>query len=449
MTFALSGTESISLCSPGLRSITSQDLLTWIQQQMSTVKTIVTYGAKGDGIQDDYLAIQKAIDSGHCVIPYSAKGYRISRALNGTNRDRLTIEGIGYAGPQWNLAYSIPVDGSTILADTGGFALDITGSNNVTLKNFNIVSTAAMAMPAICGIVGGTSGDNSRLGSPGGSGYVFENICVALPNIAPSLPIYINNGNVGKFLNVNTMGRYGFCLTMNNPLAVTPPYTTFGTLSASDGNYFAGMVNAGYGQQPVIFLEQANDTQIDQTYIVYLAGAGTFPYPGPGYGMLIRDCTDVQMKIESDNFPSMFRMEGSNLKVSIDGIICADPIPTPAGSPCIGFFAGSQIKDCKFHVLPVGSFNANQNYHYSTVGGASPSLASIINCDFYFDTANTPNVAFFDVTSANSVPYFNNTFRGNIDLPVGSTALTMQVNGVAASAAQHRTWMNGLRQGTA
>lgn len=423
-----------------------------VQSKLQDFLTVRDFGAKGDGVTDDSAAFQAAINSGICRIPYSALGYVISTALNATNRDFLLIEGVGNVGPQWGLGYQLPLQGSVLIGNTGGYVLDITGSNNVTLRDF-VISSQFEITPTVCpnpsafGIIGGTSNDNSRLGSPGGSGYFFENITVATANIAGSIPIYINNGNLGRFIGVCTLGRGGFCLTKNNPLGLVPPYGTFGTLTASDGNLISGGFFAGYGQAAVLYLETANDTQIDQTYLNYAGGAGTSPYPGPGYGMYIKDCIDVRAKIEQDNFPYMFIMEGNNEGVIIEGITFTTPTPVNPAQPCVGLFNGTQIKNCKFNIQVVDDFTAHNNYHYLTNG--TPTMASIINCDFYFDTSTTSNVASFNLTNANPVPYFNNNFRGNTDLNVGTTAMTFLVNGVAATAAQHRTWMNGIRQGTA
>lgn len=421
----------------------------WYFQGTPTVKT---WGAKGDGVTDDHVAFQNAINTGVCLIPYSAKGYLISTTLNGTNRDFLTIQGTGNNGQQWGLAYQPPITGSMIINSTGSWGLDITGSNNVTLRDFTLSSQFEIT-PTVCpnpgpfGIVGGTSSDNSRLGSPGGSGLFFENITVATPNASGSIPIYLNNVNLSKFVGVSTLGRFGFCLTKDNPLSVIPPYTTFGTLTASDGNAIYGGFFTGYGQAPVLYLENANDMEINQTYVNYVGGAGTSPYPGPGYAIYINNCIDIRMRIEMDNFPYMFFMDGANTGINIEGEVFASPTAVPPGYPAIGYFNGNQIKNCKFNILPVDNYNTNSNYLYVT--NNTPTMTSIINCDFYFDTAATPNVAFFNVTNVNPVPYFNNNFRGNTDLTVGTAALDLLVAGSAASAGQHRTWVNGLREGTA
>jgi hypothetical protein len=457
----LSGKEWIAINGPGFQSLTPEDLLEWILPQIPVpapsptptptpapaptptpapviqYPTVLDYGAKGDGVTDDSAAFQAAINAGVVRIPYSACGYMIRSPLNATNRDRLTIEGVGMAGPQWGLAYLIPVSGSTILAGTSGYLLDITGSNNVTLRNFNI-SSLGISGPSTIGIIGG-SGNRGGIGAPGGSGLQFENICVAIANFGVSIPIYLNNVNLSTFKSVATVGKYGLSICANNPLGASPPYDSFGTITKSCGNTVIGGLFLGYGDQPVLFLESANDTTVIQTYTVYAAGAaGKSSYSGCGYAVRIDNCFDCDIKIENDFFPYLFLMNGDNRAIRMSGISCPGG-NLQAGAPVIGFFNGTSVADSEFKILPVGY--SGSNYLYATTGGAA-TMGKLRNCEFLFDSGQTPNFAYLNMVPGST--FMDLRFHGDSD----TLGIAMLLNGSAAPVSAQRYFVNGRAMGT-
>jgi hypothetical protein len=66
------------------------------------------------------------------------------------------------------------------------------------------------------------------------------------------------------------------------------------------------------------------------------------------------------------------------------------------------------------------------------------------SCHFLFDTAQSPNILFGHATAAVGMPFFNLRFDGNTD----TATFTLLVNGAAATLAQQRYWLNGVRVGT-
>lgn len=424
--------------------MTTHDLAAWILSKTpsTSLPTVIDYGAKGDGITDDSAAFQAAINSGVVRIPKSAAGYMIRHPLNATNLDQLTIEGDGMIAPDWGLVYILPPAGSTILAGTGGILLDITGSNNITLRNFNISALGVSSNPSSVGIIGGTS-TNQRLGAPGGSNIIMENVAVCMQNAGASIPIYFNNINISRFNNVTTAGKYGVILCSNNVLNLASPFTTFGPVVQSDGNTFIGCCLLNYGTNPALWLEYANDNDFVQLYTVYV-GVGQPSYSGCGYAIQLDNCTDVRIKVECDYFPYLMYLNGVNEMIEVSGISYPGLNPPSAGQPGIAFFNGSVVKNSAFRVITPGTVYTSGTYLYATKGTA-PTMQQFRNCEFLFDTAATSNVAYFNATADSPVPFFDLRFHGDID----SSGVNLMVAGLAAASMRQRYFMNGLRQGTA
>ncbi|SAL59739.1 parallel beta-helix repeat-containing protein [Caballeronia peredens] len=448
---------TLSLNKPAQGSVTDDSLApgSMVYNRVYKQKTVLDYGAVGDGVHDDSAAFQAAINSGVCRIPYSAKGYMIKTPLNATNMQSLTIEGVASVQAAWSLGYVNPMGGSILYGNTGSWVLDITGSNNVVLRNFSIcclpqflnAALPNLNNPAVGGIIGGTSNNNpAGLNYPGGMGYIFENIAVWMDKAGASIPIYINNGNIGRFTNIFTLGQYGICLVASNPLSATPVYTSFGPITESDTNIISGAFNAGYGQNAVMYFERCNDLTVLEAYHTFGAGLAGGPYSGVGYSTYINNCANAKLKIGCDSFPFLFRMDGVASQIDIEGLISQGSTPTPVGNPSIGFINCTQVLNCKFRVIQFDA-RPNNNYLYATQGTAV--LSSMVGCEFVLDNSKTPNMIFFNATNANPIPYFNLNFSGNQDFAVGTSPMVLQVAGSPAGGSAYRINMNGNRQGSA
>jgi hypothetical protein len=390
------------------------------------------------------VAFQTAIATGNVIIPYSAAGYMIRTCLNATNLQSLFIRGAGNVMPIEGTAYAMPAAGTTLLGGTGGAVIDITGSNSVTIADLNISSLGVATTPSTIGIIGGTS-TGTGSGAPGGAGYVLENVTVAMAYVGVALPIYFNNANLCRFMNVSTIGKHGIALVSSNPLGISPVYTAWGAAIGSDSNYGSGCYLVGYGESAVLWLEGSYDIQFNETYLTYAAASsGKVTYSGSGYALRVSGCSNCSLKVSNDYFPYLFIFEGICDKIDVDGLTMSGTgTGQPGGGqPAIGAFLGTIVKQCRFRVTPFGPYT-NAPFHYNTIG--SPIMASFANCEFIFDTGGCANVISFNMTAAAPVPIFNCRINGNTD----SAPITLQVTGVAATNAQLRYFLNGLRVGTA
>lgn len=225
------------------------------------------WGAKGDGVTDDYIPLQSALDSG-CATIFLPKGrYRITKPLNITNRAHgLIIIGQGQSE-----------DGSIIVGDTGGVALDASGSRYLHFANFAIVS--GETNPSTVGILFSRTKE---------IGFVefnnLENIRVHLRsdgkvnNGNGTVGIYNNAAELWRARNIYVMADNPLVFTGYNIFNIESPFTKReeGYVSMSectvDG---ASTLHAFLG--PALIIENGDTIEVLNAYLTRSGEAG-FPY---------------------------------------------------------------------------------------------------------------------------------------------------------------------------
>lgn len=432
-----------------------------LQEQINSLNTIVEspsvtfssnlfnvkdppFNAIGNGVADDsaafQLAINTAIAAHGCVyIPATSVGYKINTPLNLTNINNLQMVGDNGIAPGFGLAFTPPIGGSQILANTGGVLFDCLGANNLLFRDIFVNALTSPNASKIGFLLGTSTGVHT--GSPGSSNYGFENVSIYLKNADNSVPIYGYNSNLSHFFNVWTLGVYGVMLTIDDVLSVVPPYGEYGPQIGAIGNTMVACNLLGYGGGQPLYLHTGHNFEAVQLYIDTVLGGAT--YAGQPYAIFLKDCTDVKIKVEQDYFPSLFYSEGNLQRVDISGTTFANLTPVPSNVPIIGFFNGDVCDGCNFAVRPVGIY-PNNNYHYTSISGATPTMDYWLNSTFHFDVFASPNIAFFNASNIQPVPFRNIAFLGTSDVVTNS----IQINGSAAPLDQQRISINGKLFGT-
>lgn len=125
--------------------------------------TPLDFGATGDGVADDTLELQKALDSTYNVIDLAGKTYKVTAQLTLTRSDVILRNGkITYGGTQKNLHSILYVYGSTGGAATHAITANTKiGSNVVTVHTDNIVTYAVGDWVNIVGTTDITSNSSS------------------------------------------------------------------------------------------------------------------------------------------------------------------------------------------------------------------------------------------------------------------------------------------------
>jgi hypothetical protein len=406
------------------------------------------WGAVGDGVTDDSAAVQRAclaaVARGVALdVPVPAVGYRLNTPIDLTDLDGpLTIRGQGICAPTFGLAYRSPTHTSVFLGNTGlgHCCFDCLGSNNLLFRDLNF-STLGMPTPSTYGIVFGTSTTSPALQAPGGGNCALENVAIYMQNASASCPVYFVGGTgVSHWINVWTLGVRGFVLATSNVLSFASTYATIGAAAGVDGMTIDGCALLGYGDQPVLWIQNSHNMRFSQLYLVTILGGPT--YTGVPYPILIDNAADIKIEVESDYWPSLFRTLGSIDKLSLEGTVFPSTTPIPATAPLVGFFDGTQVVHSRFAVTAPHT-GAVANYWYTSVS-TTPTLQSLRSCHFLFDSAQSSNILFGHTTGAVGIPFFNLVFDGTTD----TATFFLAVNGVPATNGQKRYRVNGVLFGT-
>jgi hypothetical protein len=405
------------------------------------------YGAVGDGVTDDSAAVQAACDEAVArgvtlEVPVPAVGYRINTPINLTDLDGpLTIRGQGMRAPTFGLAFVSPVHTSVFLGNTGTgkCVFDCLGSNNLVLRDLSI-STLGMPTPSTVGILFGTSTTSPTAPGLGGSNCNLVSVAIYMQNANNACPVYYVGGTgVCHWMNVWTLGVYGFLFSANNVLGFSSTHATIGTAAGIDGMCVEGCSLLGYGGAPVLTIENCHNMRFVQLYTATIFGGPA--YLGQRFPLSIINAVDIKIDVESDYWPSLVYTQGSINKLVIEGTIFPNETPLAPADPLVGFFDGTTVANSRF--LVTGLVSPKTNYWY-TSSAAVPVLTSVRSCQFLFDTTISPNVFFGVATGGAAVPFFNLTFDGNSD----AAAVTLTMNGIAATNAQKRYRVNGVLFGT-
>jgi hypothetical protein len=407
-------------------------------------------GVVGDGLTDCSAGVQAAcnlaaLSQRRLVVPAVTVGYKLNTTINLTNlKFGFTMVGQGIQAPTYGAALVRMAGGSVFLGNTGtgNAVFDCAGSSNLLFDGINITSLG-MATPSTVGFLFATSTTAHAMQAPGGANCSLENVAIQLQNANNSCPVYYAGGSgLSHFTNVWTLGVYGIYITANNELALTSDYVTLGPIIGIDGITGMGCNLLGYGGGPVLVLEIAHNQQWLQTYMATIFGGPG--YVGQAYAMKIENCLDVYVKVEVDYFPTVLIMEGDCRNVTLEGTTFPNTTPLGVGVGIIAYFAGTVLRNCNFNLIPHLVAGPINNYHY-TSNGITPTMTAFQSCRFAFDTQSSTFVSFLNVTAAVGVPYFNVWFDGDSDTGTFSTL----INGVSAGNAAKRTFINGIKFGTA
>jgi hypothetical protein len=137
-------------------------------------------------------------------------------------------------------------------------------------------------------------------------------------------------------------------------------------------------------------------------------------------------------------------MEGDCRYCRFEGTTFPNETPLDVGDPIIAFFAGTVLRNCTFAVMPHLNDPPLANYHYTT-NGITPTMVAFQSCRFAFDTQQSTFVCFLNATNDIGVPFFNLWFDGDADAGTFAT----EIEGVTAANGEKRTFINGIKFGTA
>jgi hypothetical protein len=451
-----SGVSNSAVVSSVMRAIVSASSTAAAALALGVVQIVTPqqYGAKGDGATDDSAAIQSAVNAalangGLLFVPQTATGYKVSTCINLTNLTQpLTILGAAMNAPTFGQGVVPPQIGSILLGNTGTGkpVFDCCGSNNVLFRNINI-NSIGQSTPSTIGILAGTSATSPVFATPGGANIGLENVAIYMPNVSNSIPMaFVGGAGLSHFHNVSTLGGYGLYFSTNNTLGIASPYVTIGAAAGVDGVSTVSCALLGYGTAPVLYIESCSCHEHVQLYVCNINSGPS--YSGQPYPIYMNNVYDIRVKVEADYWPSLFTSYAGMELVNIEGIVFPNTTPTPSSVPVVGLFNSGAIMNCAFNVQPVTGVLPNTNYHYTSIGGTSPTLTTLNNVKMLYTTTTSTNVLYANCSNSLSVPFFNIQLSGNGDETIGGP-ISMFVNGSAASTSQYRIFVNGIKFGSA
>ena len=419
----------------------------WHRLTLGQPYSVKWFGAKGDGATNDLAAIQAtitaAIANGTSVyMPGNTPGYLVSTPINLTNlAGSLTITGDGIIAPAFNQALSAPARGSIILGGTGtgNCMLDMSGSNNVVLRDINFCAIG-VTNPSTIGVISGTSTTAATIASPGGAGISLQNVAFYMQNANASIGFAAVGGSGPYNLdNVWSLAVTACYLSNNNVKSIASSFVSFALGGGIDGLTARACAFLGYAST-ALYMEGCSAHTWSELYVAtIISGAG---YSGAGVGIYMKNTLGCTMTVECDYFPGVLELDGVTQGLSISGTTFPGTTPLTANDAIFVFFNGTSIVNCEFDLQ---SHTGEPSNYFYTSAGVSPTLVSVNSCTLTFNTGISNLIAFINTTAGGPVvPFFNLYFNGDAD---GGTVNTL-INGGAPTNANKRYWVNGIRVGT-
>jgi hypothetical protein len=425
----------------GGSQVTSSDGKCWLAVWPSTGADSREFGAVDmTGATDESTPWQNAINAlsgtGNALNMPPGKN-KIATPLDCHNKVGLTINGTVAQFPGFNLVNATPSVGSVLLGQTSAEVFDCIGGNSIHFNNIAI-SSVGLTNASKYGLLLGSSAD-TYTGSPGGADIALNNVVINLKEGINSIPISFNNGGgLSTWTNVGVSGDYGFALTTNNPLSVTPTYGTYyATAIGTDGMKCLGCSSLSTGGGFALYIEASNDISFYQFYTAQISGGGA-SYPGNAYPIYIKNSQDIDIKVEADYWPSMLETQGTIDSLRMSGILFPFTTQLVGTTGYIADFLGTSLTNSHFDIQGVASAPTGTHYMYNT----TVTMAHIWNDSFTFNTAYTSNVGFFNSATGNT--FLNLQLNGNTDTFISS----FFINGGAAPASSYRIFINGIKNGT-
>lgn len=236
-----------------------------------TVFNVKAYGAKGDGVTDDYLAINAALAAvkvagGICFFPPGT--YKVTQPINGTwigsPQTFYTIQGSG----AMNTTISFQPTSSSTYTTTPRPVLDLSSTYGITVEDITISSPpfggSGVTPSAACGIM-------LQSGSGLGSNSTFRRVFVSGYYVVSALWIYAY-GDCSFYscaFQNNATSAYAVVLSGRNGLAK-------GVMMQSaydQGNITTGVQNVG--DMTFVACEIHNESTVAQNAAVFLDGVGS------------------------------------------------------------------------------------------------------------------------------------------------------------------------------
>jgi hypothetical protein len=443
-------TSSASACSlnsgagDGGSQIPTSDSKCWLAVWPATGADIREFGAiDRTGATDYSTAYQNAINAlagtGNALSLPAGK-WKINTPLNVTNLVGLSINGTVGQFQGDSLVSACQSVGSVILGNTNNREVfDTIGSVSIHFNNLGICSIG-QSTPSKYGIIAGSS-TGVQAGSPGGTDISGSNVTISLAQGINSVPFTHNNGNGGDtWVNLSVSGDYGFAFTSTNPLSVTPTYGSYyGTsLGGTDGIRCYGCTSLSQGSGYALYIEGSNDIEFDQFYAVNNTSTPA-SYTGIQYPVYLNNTADIDIKIESDYWPSVVLVNGTGDEIRMKGM--SYPYTTALGSniPNIALFYGTSITNSSFNIEPIGSTPGGSHYEFSS----AVTISSFYNDTFLYNTSFNSNTGYFN--SAAATIFYGIKLVGNSNAP----GISWYVNSVTATAPSLSYTVNDAPYGTA